>query len=165
MQPGGTNVDQASQHADILKSQQIASEWERWRAHEARAAIQSNKQDVGDSPISTLESPLPFKQLLDHSCGSSNVRDDRHAKDGEAVHRNPSWHLFGGQDQLAVQVQVCFEDSVLFSSGVQVSLTPNFGSLEEALDPGFFTSLYAAVMGQLAQMHCTSTRQLLQVGG
>lgn len=120
MQPGGINPNTASQlQLEALKRQEIASEWDRWRAHGARQdwprhhssrSHNVNGTSLEEPTSATLEnSRIHFKQILDHSCSSSNVQDkqrQRAREDEVTRHRSPGWPaLFGSApDHIAAQV-------------------------------------------------------------
>lgn len=106
MYPVGLDANQAAQHSEELKRKHIASEWDRWRAHEARhdLAKQTSRHAVY-SPTSSIDNQNQFKKLLDHSSGSSSVQREQHARDDEVSHRPLGWPMFGVQDQLTLRVR------------------------------------------------------------
>ncbi|KAG0632028.1 hypothetical protein M758_1G299300 [Ceratodon purpureus] len=117
LQPGAINPATAlPQQLEVLKRQEIASEWDRWRAHGARQdwpRQQSSRHNVNvtssDEPNSTTleNSRIHFKQLLDHSCSSSNVQEKQQqaTREDEVTHRSPGWPaLFGSaSDHITAQ--------------------------------------------------------------
>jgi hypothetical protein len=117
LQPGGINVPALQLEA---LERQKTSEWDRWRAHGARHDWPRGRHNVNatssDDPTSTsLEnSRIQFKQLLDHSCSSSNIQENRQqqeqrAREDEAVthHRSPGWPaLFGSAPDHHITAQV-----------------------------------------------------------
>lgn len=125
-QPGGMNsavAPQQQQQLEALKSQEIASEWDRWRAHGARqdwlSGRQSSRHNVttSDEPTSTTpdhnQAHVHFKQLLDHSCSSSNIQEkqqqypQQRTWENEVPHRSSSWPaMFGAPDQHTAQVRI-----------------------------------------------------------
>lgn len=102
----GLDANQAAQHSEELTRKHIASEWNRWQAHEARhdLAKQTSRHAVY-SPNSSIDNQSQFKKLLDHSSGSSSVQREQRPRDDEVSHRQPGWPMFGVQDQLTLQVR------------------------------------------------------------
>lgn len=116
LQPGGINQATVTpqQQLEALKRQEIASDWDRWRAHGARHDWHSSRQSSRHNTVTTTsDEPTPdqnshghFKQLLDHSCSSSNVQENQQrAREDEITHRSPGWPaMFGAPDQHIAQV-------------------------------------------------------------
>lgn len=117
-----TVAPQQQQQFEVLKRQEIASEWDRWRAHGARQEWPSGRQSsrhndtTSDEPTSTTPDHNPhvhFKQLLDHSCSSSNIQEkqQQHQQprtwENEVPYRSSSWPaMFGAPDQHTAQVRI-----------------------------------------------------------
>lgn len=118
LQPGGIHhpVLASQQQLEALKRQEIASEWDRWRAHGPRQEW-PNRYSSKHHVVTTTSEPEPgsttpdhnshvhFKKLVDQSCSSSNVQEKQpRAREDEVTHKAPGWPaMFGVQDQRIAQ--------------------------------------------------------------
>jgi len=112
---GSTLFLASQQQLEALKRQEIASEWDRWRAHGARQEWPNRQSSRHHVVTSTPEEPgsttpdqsshVHFKKLLDQSCSSSNVQEKQpRAREDEVTHKAPGWPaMFGVQDQHIAQ--------------------------------------------------------------
>lgn len=97
LQSGGVAPTMAaSQQSNSLKRQEsTASEWDRWQGQGGRQDDWSrqSKHNVSDEPTLTLgDSRIHLKQLLDHSCSSSNVEEKQQcAREDEVTLQTTKW--------------------------------------------------------------------------
>lgn len=113
MQSGGVAPTMAaSQQSNSLKRQEsTASEWDRWQGQGGRQDDWSrqSKHNVSDEPTLTLgDSRIHLKQLLDHSCSSSNVEEKQQcAREDEVTLQTTKWPaVFEIRDQVRICVYV-----------------------------------------------------------